>query len=445
MAFGWGGASERTLNGSVGQMANPIFNDSLGVDPRLVGAVLAISRLGEALLGPFVGHLSDKTRSRFGRRTPWLIAGGILSAIFFALMWMAPAGMSQQFYAVWFLGTCLLLYLSNSLYSIPYDALGMEMSSDYQGRTSVMAYRAALAKVGGLLVASLYWFIALPMFDNPVEGMRYAGFLFAFLILAMALGPCFVASEKGKLLKPIKKRRFEILIAARETLQNRYFALVVSANSILIVGTTMVAPLGYYTIIYHVYGGEKSSASGMILSMAGYAAIGGSLLGIPTMVRLSKLLGKKKTLILALVIALIGNLLKWPCYTPVLPVLVLIPDLIQAFAFTSIWNLQRAMIPDVVDLEEQRTGERREGMFGGVFGLTIRVGSAVALVISGFVLDLSGFDASLGGNQSEGTVTWIRIIYTVVPSVAILVAILVLSRFDLSEEKVKRIQNGLGD
>jgi len=448
VAFSSGNAADRIVQGTLGQMVSPIFNDSLGVDARLVGFISGFARLLEAFLSPFFGYLSDRTTSRWGRRKPWLFGSAFIIPVLFATLWLLPSGLSTNAYGLWLLVLSILLFAAITAYSVPYDAMGMEMTRDYQERTSVMAYRAAVTRIGGFLVASLFALINLPAFANPVEGMRYVGIGCALVVFVLALIPVFFVDEcrsriRDTAMSPIRFGVRAIVENVRVTFRYRHFVVLVAANTTLCLGLTMVVHLGYYVIVYYVYGGRKGVDVGFVLSMAGYAAIVGSLIGIPLMVKLSRRWGKSSILVIALGVAMVGNILKWFCYTPAFPWLVLVPDMILALALTMVWNLIRSMVPDVVDLHELKTGERSEGMFSAVFGLMVKLGTAFALLLSGYTLEFAGFDESLQGPQSEQTVRWIRWFYVLIPGVALLFAAILLKNYSLDEDQVNENQKQL--
>lgn len=443
IAYGTGMAAQRLQAGGITQMANPIFNDVLGIDPRIISLMMGFSRVFDAITDPLIGHLTDNTRSRFGRRRPWILLASFLSGISFAAIWLFPRGMSEGFYIGWFLVASMIFYLCLSLFTVPYLAMGMELTPDYHERTSVMAYRAAMSKAGGFFISSLYIFVGLQCFNDMAHGMRYAGIGLAVVIILFSLVPAIFAREHPNFIVSTKTRKINkvgILESSKRTLRHKPFLILIAVTTVMLVGLTMVVQLGYYVIVYYVFDGVKTTETGMLLSFHQYSALIGSLAGIPILTYFSKHFGKRKTLLGAISLALVGTLLKWVCYSPTFPYLTLIPPFVMSFSLVGVWTLVHAMIPDIIDMDELETNERREGMFSAINSWTVKMATSVAIVTTGFILNLSGFDSSLGSVQPEGTVTIIRICYTLIPAVVLLAGFILMYYYPLTEDRAYEIR-----
>lgn len=439
-------SSQRLQMNTLNQMANPIFNDILGVDPRLIGLSLGASRILDAITDPIVGYMTDSTRSRFGRRRPWIAASSILCAVGFIAIWMVPRDLTPSGSLIWFTCTTLFLFMGMSIFSVPYSALGMELTPDYHERTSVMAYQAVMSKAGGFLSSSLFMIVTLDCFDDMAVGMRYTSMGLGVVVLLFTLIPVFACKEHPTFQKLLKKRsgkKIGIIESSRHTLQNRPFIILIAVTAVMLFGLTMVSNLSYYLTIYHVFDGTRSTSAGMVLTFCGYAAQIGGLLGIPVMAYAAKRIGKRKTLLAALALAFVGDILKWFCYTPESPYLALLPNFIQAFCLIAVWTLIQAMIPDVVDYEELKSGERQEGMFSAFHSWIGKLGISGALIISGFILNGCGFDADLGANQSSDTIFAIRIMYCLIPACALILGFILLYHYPITENKAYAIRTRL--
>jgi len=439
-------ASERLQAGSFNQMANPIFNDMLGIDPRVIGLCLGFSRVFDAITDPIIGHLSDKTKSEYGRRRPWIAGSSLLCALSFIAIWMFPSGMSTNFYIGWFAISSVVFYFFLSMFSVPYGALGMELTPDYHERTSVMAYKSVVAKAGGFLTSSIYLFVSADQFENIVEGMRYTAIWLGLAVFIFTLMPALLSKEHPSLIARQKKRttpEFNLIQSVRLSLQNGPFLILIGVTIIMLFGLTMVNFLSYYITIYHIFDGTSSEKSGLVLTLCGYGAQVGGLIGIPVMAYSSRRIGKRKTLLIALVIAFVSDLMKWHCFTPENPYLSIIPGAIAAFALISVWTLMHAMLPDIVDLDELDTGDRREGMFSAIMSWTIKLGMSLALIMSGFILSTSGFDASLEASQDPDSINFIRICYSVIPAVTMVLGFVLMYFYPLTEDRSYEIRSSL--
>lgn len=435
VGYGFGMTAYAMMIQSLNQMANLVFNVSLGVNPVFIGWIMGGSRVWDAVTDPVMGNLTDNTRSRWGRRRPWILLGGLLCGVSFAAIWLFPQGMSERFYVIWFLIAALFFYVAFTVFSVPYLALGIEMSPDYHERTSVIAYRSVMAQGGGLACASLFWFSSLPRFENIAQGMRTAGIIMGVAVFVLiSLSAVFAKEHKSILDRQHKKSSVPLIASAKATLGHPAFLILIGVTVLLLVGTMMVNHLGAYLCIYYVFGGDKGPESGKLMSLVGWTARIATVVAIPILAWVSKYIGKRNTLLLAMAFSLCGTLSKWVCYTPEHPYLQLIPAMMIGAALAGVWTLVNAMIPDVVDLDELKTGERCEGMFSAVYGWTFKLGAALALIVSGYVLNWSGFDAALP-MQTTRSILMMRIFFVTIPSVAIGLALFLMWIYPLTEKR----------
>lgn len=444
VAYASGMAPFELMLQGINQLANPIFNDCLGVDPRWISWVMGGSRLWDAITDPIMGAISDNTRSRWGRRRPWIAVGAFLCALTFATLWLFPRGMSSLFYFFWFLIASLVFYVAFTMFAVPYIALGMEMSPDYHERTSVIAFRTVASQVGALFIGGLYWFTSLGRFADRADGMRWGGLILGGIILIGVLIPAVWGKEHpSSLVQSGRQKKVSLVTSAKETLSEKPFLILIGVTVLMVIGLLMVSSLGYYVAIYHVFGGDKSEVSGRMITIGQWSAQFCTILSVPVISLVSRRIGKRPTLFITISIAICGSLLKWVCYTPSNPWLLVIPGMVMSGGLASTWTLINAMIPDVVDLNELKTGERREGMFSAVYSWTYKMGVALALIIAGYILNWSGFDAALGADQTPDAILKIRLFFTGIPVVSISLALMLLSLYKISEKRSYEIRSEL--
>ena len=201
----------------------------------------------------------------------------------------------------------------------------------------------------------------------------------------------------------------------------------------------MISSFQFYVIIYYVFGGDQTSGA----EYAGYAGTVGSLSTFAVIVFITWLgtkIGKRKAFFVSTGISMIGYGLKWFCYNPDIPFLVILPAPLMAFGLGGLFVLMPSMVADVVDLDELKTHERREGMFGSIFWWMVKLGMSVALVAGGYLLNATGFDVALEGAQSAQTIILIRIFDMGIPIVASAIAIWAVARFPITEERAHQIR-----
>ncbi|MFA5688281.1 MAG: MFS transporter [Kiritimatiellales bacterium] len=444
VGYGSGMLSYNIQANTLSQMANPVFNDCLGVDPRWIGTILGVSRIWDAVTDPIMGNISDNTRSRWGRRVPWITLSALLCGISFAAIWLFPRGMSESFYIFWLLLSSLIFYVGFTVFSVPYIALGMELSPDYHERTSVVAYRSVMAQFGGFVVSSLFWATSLTRWADRAEGMQYVGIAVGILVFLITLIPALTSREHPSLIAVGKKQnKTSIALSVKETMRHVPFLLLIGVTVFMLMGLTMVNHLGYYVGVYHVFGGNKGIESGRALAFMGYGYQIGTIAAIPVLTWISKRIGKRATMLGAMILAFFGTLSKWFCFSPANPHLIFIPSLVMAAGMAGVWTLINAMLPDVVDLDELKTGTRREGMFSAIYSWTFKMGVALALVLSGFILKWSGFNAALGAQQTPAAILTMRILFTAVPALVIVVGFILMRLYPLTEKRAYEIRKGL--
>lgn len=439
IAYGSGEMGQIIMNNTVMHMANPVFNIGLGLSPILVAWANSIPRLWDAFSDPMMGLISDRTRSRFGRRRPYIFLGSILSGIGFAAIWLCPRGLSEMATFGFLLAMSLLFYTAATIFTVPYNALGYEMTPDYHERTRLMAHRAFFGPIGGALASVLFWLTQRSCFIDTVHGMRYVGAATGLFILVVTILPAIFVKEKAiaEVAEPAKK--FDLIFNVKTTLSVKPYFLLISAMALILLGLLSVIQLGFYINVYYIYGGDIR-ASATVLTVGGVFYQVLNLLAVYPVSKMATHFGKRKALIFFLCLAATGSLLGWVCMTPSAPWLQLVPMLLTAPGFAALWMLLNSMLPDICDYDELINGERREGMFAATTSFVGKFGMSLAGLVAGFVLVGSGFDADLGGEQGEGVLTTIRLLYCVVPAVAILLAIFIFSKYSLTEERAYKIR-----
>jgi GPH family glycoside/pentoside/hexuronide:cation symporter len=216
-SYGVGMIAYAMMVNGYSQMVNPIFNVNLGLSPIMIGWVTAIARVWDAITDPFMGTVTDNTRSRFGRRRPWILAGAIIGALTFVGIWWFPLGQSSMFYFGWLLVATLIFYVGFTIFSVPYIALGMEMSPDYHERTRVVSYCSFLGPIGAFAAQGLFWFCTLSVFETPVVGMRWTCLGVGVVIITCGAFAAIFPSESSGSKEVVSKQKKVSLIANSAT------------------------------------------------------------------------------------------------------------------------------------------------------------------------------------------------------------------------------------
>jgi GPH family glycoside/pentoside/hexuronide:cation symporter len=436
-----------------------VLNLGLGMNPALVGLLGALPRLTDAITDPVMGYISDNTRTRWGRRRPYIFVGAIAAGLIFAILWQLPAGKSESFYFWYFLIGSFAFYLAYTVFATPWVALGYELTPDYHERTRLMGVQNFIGQTAYIVAP---WFLHFmqseAFFDDMVEGAAGLAIIIAVVVIGVGTLPAIFLRERMKAVavaelqekeRPMEslgsvivRNLTEFLRGFMITLKFKPFLKLCLATFLVFNGFMMVSSFQFYVIIYYVFGGDTSLGA----EYAGYAGTLGAISTFCVIVLVTWLgthIGKRRTFFFAIGVSMVGYALKWICYNPEIPWLLLVPAPLLAFGLGGLFTVMPSMIADVVDVDELNTHERREGMYGSIFWWVVKLGMAAALAAGGFLLNATGFDVALEGNQSERSIFLMRLFDAFVPFVASGVAIWAIATFSITEESAHEVRKQL--
>ncbi len=404
-AYGAGGIIPIALFNIAGILVGLMGNISLGLSAFWLGVILIIPRLWDALSDPIIGHLSDNTRTRWGRRRPFLLIGGVLVAVFFVVMWWIPRGETvhgwfpteagfQAFQLVYILITLLLFFTAVNIFEIPHGALGMEMTTDYHERTRLFS---AKSFVGNLFAMSTPWLFALANMEifrgtggNEADGMRYVSLMIAALIIPLSFWWTYKLREPG-FVKVAKQEKTPFWQDMKHAARNRNFIMLTLTIFTLAMGFNFVQLLGSYIPIFYVFGGDKVAGAYLLGINGTIWAITGVLAVFP-LNWISPKLGKRNTLTIAILLMVLAQLSKIVCYNPSYPYLIIIPTMLLSAGMLFFFTLGSSMVGDICDEDELKTGKRSEGSFYSIFWWFIKMGTALASFVAGALIVFTMFD-----------------------------------------------------
>lgn len=405
IAYGFGGIIPIALFNIAGQLMVLIGNISLGLSAFWLGIIMIIPRLWDAVSDPVVGHLSDNTRTRWGRRRPFLLVGGIAVAVSFVLMWWIPKGdlvqawfptesAFQWFQLGYILFWLLVFFTSCTVFEIPHGALGMEMSPDYHERTRLFSAKSFL---GNLFAMSTPWLFALANMEvfkgpggNEADGMRYVSMIIAAALIPLSFWWFLKVREPAfKVIATQEKSPF--WRDMKHTASNKTFLSLVAIIFTLAMGFNFVALLGYYIPIFYIFDGDKSAASTLLGINGTIWAITG-LVAVFPLNWLSGRLGKRKTLMIAIALMCSAQVSKIVCYNPEFPYLIVIPTMLLSTGMLFFFTLGASMVGDICDEDDLKTGHRSEGSYYSVYWWFIKMGTAFASFITGMLIMFTQFD-----------------------------------------------------
>lgn len=426
-----------------------ILNLGLGMDPVLVGLIAAIPRVFDAVSDPMLGFISDNARTRWGRRRPFIFVGALLAGLIFALMWQLPAGYSQAFYFWTFLTASICFFLAYTIYATPFVAFGYEMTPDYHERTRLHAFANTIGQIAWLGVP---WFYAImaneSLFTDTVHGARTLAIGVGITVAVLGIVPALFCRERftelprTEALTGFWNNMKEFFKGIAITFKCKPFVKLCAATFLVFNGFQLGMSFSIYVMIYYLFNGSDAEAGkllgwfGMLTSIFTFGVI--QLTGW-----IATRIGKRNTFLITISLSLVGYALKWVGYNPDHPYWLLFAAPFVAFGTGSLFTLMGSMIADVCDYDELQTHQRREGVFGAIYWWMVKIGMALAGLLTGVMLKTSGFDVALKTAQSDKTLFLLRLFDVGIPIMTSAIAILIIATYTITETKAHDIRTEL--
>jgi Na+/melibiose symporter-like transporter len=454
-AFATGGTADILGHWLYFNLADPVYSSYFHLTPTQIGNVKAATLIADAFAGLLFGWLSDNTRSRWGRRRPYILVGSLLSGLSLPLLFLPSRSWGKdQIFAYMLLSAVLYAPLIAS-YNSAYQALGAELTPDYHERANVMGYKAIVQKTVGILIGAALWVSGLPLFRDPVSGdidsgkgamaaCTLAGLL---MIVSGAINARYVPERYYA--TAARQEAVGLFETLRSTFSCKPFLVLLGVGFLYAIPTFAVDPLGYYAGYYYVLQDlhETHGAYSMWGVLKFWGGVLYTLCGIAAVYPAQHLVrrhGKRAALSVILAFGIVAFGLSWVMYTPHAPWLVVLHTGLCGFCATGLWVVLPSMTADSLDHEEQRSGRRREGAFTSSFFWATKAGMGIASVAAGQALDrLTGFRAELGGQQSAEAYFMIRALFAGIPIVACLAALALLTLYPLSAQRMRSIRTEL--
>lgn len=411
----------------------------IGMKVQVAGTLLTIAKLYNVVVDVPIGLLSDNTRSRWGRRRPWMLAASFLCAACFVIMFNVPPPATQGgadfATTAYVLGSLIFYATAYSMFNVPYMAMPGEMSGSYHERTAIMSYRVVFIQFGYLIGVGLAPRLAQAL-GGGIRGYGVVGWILGLgaglAMLASFFGTARARSAEKTAVKYTAAEQF------RSALANRPF-LLLSAFKLLTLfsGATVTA-----TLLFFVKNVLRHDQSIMLWYSFGYA--GAALVSVPLFwVKLSARIGKHR----ALMVATLGFLvvvLSWLFAEPGESewLFTLRAFLLGTFAAGKLL-LGMTLLPDIMEYDSLRTGMRREGVFAGAYSLVEKTAFALSPLVLTLILAAFGYRESVDNafvEQSREALMGIYLNIAIVPAICNGLAAMVLLRYDLTEEKLEALR-----
>jgi len=404
------------------------YNKVLGMDPALVGTALLVGKFTwDAINDPLVGYLSDRTRTKWGRRKPYMLFGAIPFGLTVWLMFSLPKDLTGTAAFLVVLGSFLLVDTTQTLVSVPYYAMSAELTYDYNERTSLISIRMIFTVLGYILGAGATQMLAnlfIDMGASEPAAYSYTGAIFGVVAaITVLITTLFVKERPNPDLVPAKMAPWKQIV---RIFKNRPFVQYMIMSTIISISFTLLTGLLTYFVTYQLHMQDQFFL--VMLVMLGTIGI----FLIPWQL-ISKKLNKGPSYALGLGIASIAIIAAF--FLPNHPTnLIYVIAFFAGLGFSAQYVFPWSMIPDVVEVDQALTGERHEGIYFGANSLLGKISGGLGAFIMGWALKLYGFNPE-AAVQTARALFGIRFFFAVVPVIAFLIALPLLIWYPLTRQK----------
>lgn len=379
------------------------FAGQLGLSLAAVGVAFTIVRLIDLAIDPLLGMAMDRTRTRFGRYRPWLLAGGPIVMVAAYMLFMAHPGITEAYLIEWL----LVLYLGVSILTLAQAAWGASLATDYHDRSRVYGVIQAVGVIGAVLILLLP--LALGRQGEGAGGVHAMGW-FCILLIPVTLALCTLFTPER--VAPDTSKERVTLRDYWDLIRRPEMARLIFADLFMALGPGTTAAL--YLFFFHDARGYTTPQTGILLVFF----IGAGLVGAMFWGWLAQKIGKHRALIVSAV-----------AYAASQSALMIIPPATMALAIPGMFAvgfvssafvlIVRAMVADVADEVRLETGKERVGLLYALVTTTQKVGTAITVGISFTVLDLVGYNAAEGATNTPEAIRGLELCYVFAPIILV--------------------------
>ncbi len=395
----------------------------------LAGLVLTLVRIVDGIIDPFIGIITDRTSSRYGRRRPFILYGAVPVGIFLVLLFSGSPVQAQAGKFIYYLLIYALFVTSYSIVNVPYSALTPDLTKDFDERTSLNGFRMASAIVGTLIAAGATT-ILVGLFTHEAVGFSSVAALYGFIFILMSLIVFWGTKGKDRNAPQIHDENMVSLY--KSALKNKPFILVAITYILHTFAITTISSSLIYYLKYYIGQEDLISLTFLVLLLT-------SMVFIPFWVWVSKKIGKKQAYMIGMSILALGMVMLF----------FLKPEdvsriyFLAAFAgsgLSTFYVMPWSIVPDAIEYHQLRTGQKIEGVFYGIWSFGPNLGSSLAGFSLGMGLTAFGYIPNLV-NQSQKTLMGIRSIFCLFPAAIILIGVWVLSYYPITKKSLAELEN----
>ena len=443
----------------VGMLANQMFPASLGIFMVVLvqnlgfpgwmwGTVYFLPRVLDAVTDPIMGFISDNTKSVWGRRRQYVLLGAIVMGVSFSVMWQLYGENTVNYNFTYFLLGSFAFYIGLTIFSVPYVAIGYEMSDNFHERTQIMAIAQWIGQ-WAWVIAPWFWVIMYDpsWFPSPEAATRELAIWVGVIFAICAMIPAIFIPSRSTLkenyspltVSAIGDSLAQIVQGFKEAFSSKPFRKLCISTFFIFNAFNTVAGFVFFIVVWHLFNGDAGAAGYWTPLFGSVGALVTTFIVIPIVAAMSRRIGKKNAFMVSQGIALIGYTSLWFLFVPGKPWMFLFSLPFHSFGIGSLFVLMMSMTADVIDLDELNYGKRREGVFGAIYWYMVKFGFAIAGGLSGLILTVVGFDGN-AEVQPEGAVNGLRLFFSGLPMLGTIIAMYLMHDYDVDEARANEIR-----
>lgn len=435
LGFGVGSLGIAILLNTVTTFFPVLMTTVLGQSAALAGMLLTISKLYDVLADVAIGVASDRTRSRWGRRRPYLLAGAVVAALSFLMIFMPPA-LSDTMLVI-YMAVALIIYSTGySLFAVPYIAMAGEMTDGYHERTRLLSFRTFFVSAGQLFgaagMAAIIKWGGGGSDGYALMGAAAASVIFTTMLLS------FIGTRKARRAEAGPKTHIPGREQIRSLLANKPFMLLMTAKTTQYLAISIAST----TKLLFLLNVLKIGYDGLIHLTLVQNTV--AMISVPLWTWAGRRFGKTKAYLTAII--LLGTLYASWLWTGAD---VSMPEIwargaLNGLAAAGTTLMSIAMLPDVMEFDRKRTGQRREGVFSSIYAFMEKLAFAIGPGLIGLLLAAAGFAATTGGALTQQSDAAIYVLYAgmaVIPATLTLISFCVMLAYRLDAKTLKEMKS----
>ncbi len=404
------------------------LTDVVQIKPAVAGIAILIGKTWDYINDPLIGHLSDRTRSRWGRRRPFLLFGAIPFALAFIMMWYTPPFTSTTALTVYYAVAYVVFDAAATFVYMPYFALTPELTEDYDERTSLTSYRMFFSIFGSLLAFTVPLMIVGTF--TPENAARVLTMAIVFgVISALPLWLVFFNTKERKSFTT--QERPKMIPALKAAFKNRPFVF----GAIIYLLTWICMDIIQAMLLFFIkYVLKLESQSEIIMALIFVTAI----FSLPLWEYVSRKLGKRYAYAIGVAFWAVVQLALISVGSTVSFGVVIALCIFAGIGVGAAHVLPWSILPDAIEWDEYHTGERHEGVFYSLITLMQKIASSVAIPLTAVMLDVTNYVPN-AAQQPASAVMGIRMLVGPIPAVLLAIAIVFALKYPLNKEQFAKI------